>query len=55
MSRSCCFVSMSVSQLRCSEKCKENQLDIALVLVHLDDGLVPQCKLLMCKTFIFLL
>lgn len=55
MSRSCCFVSMSASQLRYSKKCMENQLDITLVLVGLDKGLVPQCKLVMCKRFIFLI
>lgn len=40
MSRFCCFVSMSASQLGCSKKCIENQLDIALVLVSLDKELV---------------
>lgn len=55
MSRSCCFVSVSASQLRCSKISIENQLDITLVLVGVDKGLVPQCKLVMCETFIFLI
>jgi len=53
--RSCCFVSTSARQLRPCEKWVENQRDIPLALLGLCNGLVPQWKLVMCKTFGFVI